>query len=755
MGRWSSVVIFMLVFCTTAAAFEWEIEATGIEPARSDYRLVEIAGRPVIVYFDASPSIVYAVKTDSGWEEEIAVEVGPTENPDGQTLAVIELPGDLPAIFYNSVHVGEPTCRYAVRAESGWEITGVNDVDCFRHLFLTTDGKVLNVCNLNGWLQNGDVWEKVIDRVDITGGLLEGDMTSDGRIVGVGTFHSPSPSEWHVGITAGSQWVVYEWEIMNSYDGKATIKALDESRVGIVYSSTATDLTRHALKYVYQDGYDWKTETIEPWSEFTDSFDLWKSVLFPDGKIAVAYSYMDESEDGTYYLKYASRDPNGWVSETIVVSDVRIGCGTGNYPGDMVLVDGTPHLAYTSGGMLYTAYPVPVPPIHNITQDTYHETIQAAIDDANEFDTIVIPPDTYTGDGNRDIDFGGKAITVRSENPNDPDVVAATIIDCNGSAEDQHRGFFFHNSEGTRSVLSGLTVINGYGYGGGAIRCEWSSPTITKCVLASNSAEDGGALDNYASSPTVTDCTFTGNSAEYGGAVYNEQDSTPRLTNCIFADNTAISGGGIANYQSGPQLFSCVFRQNLASEDGGGMHSLYRLNARPKLINCNFTGNTATRGGAMYSIEIEPMATNCIFWGNSDSQIEGDARVTYCDVEDGFSGSGNIDADPCFADANNGDFHLKSQAGRWDPSNLSWVVDDVTSPCIDAGDPTSSIGWEPYPNGGIVNMGIYGGKKEGSKSYFGTPVCREPIAGDANGDCRIDFRDFMIMALHWCEDNNP
>jgi hypothetical protein len=112
--------------------------------------------------------------------------------------------------------------------------------------------------------------------------------------------------------------------------------------------------------------------------------------------------------------------------------------------------------------------------------------------------------------------------------------------------------------------------------------------------------------------------------------------------------------------------------------------------------------------------------------------------VHYSDVQGGWSGEGNIDADPCFAalgrwvDTNNpevtvtpsysnsvwveGDCHLKSQTGRWNPASGSWVLDGVTSPCIDAGDPKSPTGGEPEPNGGRINMGAYGGTAEASKS---------------------------------------
>jgi hypothetical protein len=79
------------------------------------------------------------------------------------------------------------------------------------------------------------------------------------------------------------------------------------------------------------------------------------------------------------------------------------------------------------------------------------------------------------------------------------------------------------------------------------------------------------------------------------------------------------------------------------------------------------------------------------------------------------------------------------------------VQDAVTSPCIDAGDMTSPIGFEPFPNGGVINIGAYGGTAEASKSYFGEPVCKTVVAGDINGDCKVDFKDFAFMAFHWLE----
>jgi parallel beta-helix repeat protein len=167
---------------------------------------------------------------------------------------------------------------------------------------------------------------------------------------------------------------------------------------------------------------------------------------------------------------------------------------------------------------------------------------------------------------------------------------------------------------------------------------------------------------------------------------------------------------------------------------------------------------------------------NCIIWNcpqpvtladSSNTEIEDTGShitISYCDIEGGRNGistsgvnstfawgQGNIDIAPQFADTNNREYHLKSQAGRWDPNEGRWTSDDVTSLCIDAGDPNSPIGFEPFPSGGIINMGAYGGTAEASTSYFGGPVCETIVAGDINGDCKVDFADFAIMASHWLE----
>ena len=184
------------------------------------------------------------------------------------------------------------------------------------------------------------------------------------------------------------------------------------------------------------------------------------------------------------------------------------------------------------------------------------------------------------------------------------------------------------------------------------------------------------------------------------------------MTSCTFMSNCSnlYGGGGIYNSDSNPNITNSIFIGNSTDyETGSGIYG-----GNPILVNCTLTGNQAREGGAIS--RGEPTLINCIVWGNTSPQILSDASVSFSNIQDGFPGEGNIDIDPLFADPENGDYHLKSQGGRWNPNTQSWVIDDVTSPCIDAGDPNMPVGDESVPNGGIINMGAYGGTAEASKS---------------------------------------
>ncbi len=391
-----------------------------------------------------------------------------------------------------------------------------------------------------------------------------------------------------------------------------------------------------------------------------------------------------------------------------------------------------------------------------------------------------------------------------------------TITAGNADAYPHHCGGGMYNKLGSSPTVTNCTFSgNSAADNGGGIG-NWynSDPTVTNCTFSGNSAWNGGGIGNWYNSdpmvincnfcsntagntaggmcnmnncdPTVTNCIFSGNSADgSGGGMYNWESSNPTVINCSFSGNSADDyGGGMANGNSSPELTNCTFSGNSAENYGGGM---YNYNSNPTITNSTFSSNSAHSGGGMCNFGSSPTVTNCTFNGNSadyrgggicidshcnlsiincilwdntapeESEIYIDdrstANVSYSCILGGWSGLGNIDIDPCFADPCDGYYYLMSQAGRWEPNSESWVQDEVTSPCIDAGDPKSSIGWEPFPNGGRINMGAYGGTEQASKSYFEELVCTKPIAGDIDGDCKVDFYDFGIMAFHWLEDN--
>jgi predicted outer membrane repeat protein len=317
------------------------------------------------------------------------------------------------------------------------------------------------------------------------------------------------------------------------------------------------------------------------------------------------------------------------------------------------------------------------------------------------------------------------------------------------------------------AMLTNCAFARNSAYGGGGMS-NGGTATLINCVFRENwAADEGGGLYNALGSVSLVGCLFIQNQAtgsaygSRGGAIYCGAGSVT-LIDCIFTGNEAHDyGGAIDTYESTLTMDNCTFAGNSANRSGGGLRA-YSWSTT-EMENCTFVGNSAPDGKALacdsfsqkYPSNLQ--LTNCILWDGEGEIWNNDSStviVTYSDVQEDWPGEGNIDADPCFANPDSGDYHLKSQAGRWDANEGRWTKDDVTSPCIDAGDPMSPIGLEPFPNGGRINMGAYGGTAEASKSYFGKPPCETIVPGDINGDCIVDFRDLCIMALHWCEDHN-
>jgi len=174
----------------------------------------------------------------------------------------------------------------------------------------------------------------------------------------------------------------------------------------------------------------------------------------------------------------------------------------------------------------------------------------------------------------------------------------------------------------------------------------------------------------------VTSCTFSGNYANYfGGGMYNGNNSTPTVESCTFSGNAADGKGG----------------------------GMYNSSSSPTVESCTFSGNSAYHGGGMYNSSSSPTVTNCLLWGDTGGEIVDDnstPTVTYSNVQGGYAGTGNINADPLFV------WNLRLAAG---------------SPCIDAANGPAAPAYDQdgnprvddpnSPNTGVgppwVDMGAY------------------------------------------------
>ena len=285
---------------------------------------------------------------------------------------------------------------------------------------------------------------------------------------------------------------------------------------------------------------------------------------------------------------------------------------------------------------------------------------------------------------------------------------------------------------GSATVLDGFTITDGYADGndvngfGGGVYVDQSNPKIINCTIIDNYAIYGGGLYNGRwSNPTLSGCRFIDNSAGQGGGICISY-GTSTVTNCTFESNSAQNGPAILNFSSDSVFSNCLFSGNNGTW-GGAMNNQW---SNPILKNCTFCQNVAYSGGALWNYESDSLLINCILWDDTPDDIshydaDSITEVAYSNISTSdwvpWPGEGNICVNPEFADQNNidpnkSDYHLKSEFGRWDPDERRWTNDDVTSPCIDKGDPHYPVGNEPAPNGGIINMGAYGGTSEASKS---------------------------------------
>ncbi|MHC4499815.1 MAG: right-handed parallel beta-helix repeat-containing protein, partial [Planctomycetota bacterium] len=264
-----------------------------------------------------------------------------------------------------------------------------------------------------------------------------------------------------------------------------------------------------------------------------------------------------------------------------------------------------------------------------LSKETAFATIQKAIDSALDGDTVIVADGTYTGPGNRDIEFLGKAITVRSENGPDN-----CIIDCNGSETELHRGFWFHSGEDGNSVLDGLTITGGYNGDGGAVLCWDAGPTISRCFIIGNRSfggqkVGGGGIACMRGSPTINDCKIIGNSNDGsgGGLAWRDTRSRPIIANSVISGNSAdgVGGGMYGGYGGEVTITNCTIAGNVArgewgEANGGGICAYH---STLKIEDCNITGNSAelpdgeARGGGIFlSHSSTATITNSVIAGN-------------------------------------------------------------------------------------------------------------------------------------------
>ncbi|MCX5643888.1 MAG: DUF362 domain-containing protein [Phycisphaerae bacterium] len=272
-------------------------------------------------------------------------------------------------------------------------------------------------------------------------------------------------------------------------------------------------------------------------------------------------------------------------------------------------------------------------PVENTTKGTKYNYIRHAVQEADDGDTIVVAPGVYK----ETVSFNGKALLIGSENPLDPNVVAATVIQ--GVTD----GVTFARGEDTNSVLAGFTV-RGAAQG---IYCQGASPVIDHCRIVDN--------------------------AEVGIKLW--AGSNPVIANCIIAGN---EGDGIEMWaaQEGRRVtynYATIRHCDIIGNRGNGIRG-----GKPMVVSTIIHSNGLSPGMAQISVDAP--------------------TVTYSDVEGGQSGVGNIDADPNFvvpgrwADSTDPN---KPVAAR--DTKATWIGGDyhlkAGSPCIDAGDPALSSQW--------------------------------------------------------------
>lgn len=272
------------------------------------------------------------------------------------------------------------------------------------------------------------------------------------------------------------------------------------------------------------------------------------------------------------------------------------------------------------------------------------------------------------------------------------------------------------------------------GSGGGLQNCD---AEIRNNVIENNyAASGGGALygcdGNISSNIIVANRTGSG-----GGGLSNCHGD---ISNNIIAGNKCRDGGGL--FSCGGSIYNNTIVGNRAAQNGGGLN-----NCTGSVFNNIIAFNEASFVGGIFG----PCNNSYnAFWLNTAGNFGGGATP----------GTGDFLANPLFAtegfwDSNgttelsddfwvDGDYHVKSEKGRWDPNKQIWVMDDETSPCVDTGDPNSDWTKELWPHGQRINLGAFGGTAQASMS-----LSNAGNVADLNLNGRVDYNDMELFTDKW------
>ncbi|MCZ6492878.1 MAG: hypothetical protein O6933_02245, partial [Planctomycetota bacterium] len=330
------------------------------------------------------------------------------------------------------------------------------------------------------------------------------------------------------------------------------------------------------------------------------------------------------------------------------------------------------------------------------------------------------------------------------------------------------RGGARDNADSSNPTVTNCTFSgNTAGDSGGGMVNSSSSPTVTNCTFSDNTAGSfGGGMFNINSNPTVTDCTFEGNTGDIdGGGMYNLNTNVTR-TNCDFTANTASVGGGLGNAGATQvSVSNCTFRSNTAASQGGAISNFCGGPVFNSLraTNCTFVSNTAGKiSAALHNAGLcaEMTVTNCILWDNFPNESVGTTTVNYSDVQGGWPGTGNIDADPLFVDEANGDLRLMTGSPCADAGN-NWGVPIDTNdydqdgntaelfPVDLDGNPRFNADEADFDPGCgvpvVVDMGAY--------EYQFAPV-EDVIFADLNADGVVGILDLLGVLAAWGDAKN-